>query len=273
MPMVEAAGGQVDVLEIGAGRPLVMLHSLLADRTVFDAIIPRLSSTRRLVVPSLPGFGRSSAAGSTTAEVADRIIQMMASMGLGNETDVLGNGFGGFIAATIGIRHGKRVRRLVLSNCGATFDDSGRAAFRTMAQRATQAGMSGLVDVAMSRLFPADFIASRADVIDTRRAAFLSIDPAFFAGICEGLANLDLREMAAQINNPSLVIAGDRDTATPLQMGRTLANLIQGSTFVELAGLGHAPMVQDPERFLSVLSNFIGTNASQPAGPTLAAEA
>jgi 3-oxoadipate enol-lactonase len=269
MPILEVAGGQVDLFEIGAGRPLVLLHSLLADRTVFDPILPRLSSTRRIIVPTLPGFGLSSRAGQTAFEVADRIVQLLAIMNLGDEADVLGNGFGAFVAAAIGIRHGDKIRRLVLSNCGATFDENGRAAFRTMALRASQAGMPALVEVAMNRLFPADFMASRPDVIGARRAAFLTIDPAFFAAVCNGLAKLDLREAAAQINNPSLIIAGDRDTATPPEMGRALAGLIRGAQFVELVGLGHAPMVQDPERFVDVLLDFIDSDAPPRAGAAL----
>ena len=241
-----------------------MLHSLLADRTIFDPIIPKLSASRRIIVPSLPGFGSSSRAGFSAFEVGERVIGLCVAMGLGKDVDVLGNGFGAFIAAGIGIRFGGNVGRLLLSNCGVAFDENGRAAFRVMAARANEAGMSGLVDVAMQRLFPPDFIAANSDLIAGRRSAFLKTDPTFFAGVCDGLANLDLRAVAAEIKNPSLIIAGGRDTATPPAMGRALANLIRGAKFVELAELGHAPMAQDPERFLGVVAEFLEHEAASP---------
>jgi 3-oxoadipate enol-lactonase len=241
-----------------------MLHSLLADRTIFDRIVPELSARRRIIIPSLPGFGSSSRAGFSAFEVGERVIGLFGVMGLGKDVDVLGNGFGAFIAAGIGIRFGGHVSRLVLSNCGATFDENGKAAFRVMAARANEAGMSGLVDVAMQRLFPPDFIAAHSDLVAARRSAFLKIDPTFFAGVCDGLANLDLRAAAGEIKNPSLIISGGRDTATPSAMGRALANLIRGAKFVELAELGHAPMAQDPERFLGVVTEFFEHEAALP---------
>ncbi len=54
------------------GTPLILLHSLLSDRASFDAIAPELAKSFRVIVPELPGFGRSKALGGGLADVADR---------------------------------------------------------------------------------------------------------------------------------------------------------------------------------------------------------
>src|SRR5262245_20517220 len=113
MPVIEA-NGSIDVIDRGAGKPLLLLHSLLADRAVFESIVPVLARTRRVLVPDLPGFGGSSPAGPTAQDMADRIAGLFDAMALGTDTDVLGNGFGGFVASTLAIRHGSRFDRLVL---------------------------------------------------------------------------------------------------------------------------------------------------------------
>lgn len=52
-------GGTVNAAEVGRGPVLVLFHSLLSDRASFDAIVPSLARSFRVVVPELPGFGKS----------------------------------------------------------------------------------------------------------------------------------------------------------------------------------------------------------------------
>ena len=51
------ANGTVNAAQSGEGPPLLLFHSLLSDRASFDAIVPTLSRSFRVIVPELPGFG------------------------------------------------------------------------------------------------------------------------------------------------------------------------------------------------------------------------
>lgn len=257
MPTIRLPEGTIDVTETGTGRPLILLHSLLADRSIFDRVVPRLSETRRVICPDLPGFGGSSAAGASIAGIADRVALLFDALDLPQVTDVLGNGFGGFVASTLAIRHGRRFDRLVLADTGLGFDEPGRAAFHGMAGRVRAGGMEAVVDIAMRRLFPDDFIAQNPDILAERRAALVRTDPTLFALACEALAGLDLTNEIGGIRNPTLVLVGALDAATPPAMSTALAAAIPGSRLVELPGLGHAPMAQDPEAFLIAVSGFL----------------
>jgi len=57
------AGGTVNAAQSGQGAApaLFLFHSLLSDRASFDAVVPKLSPSFRLIVPELPGFGASKA--------------------------------------------------------------------------------------------------------------------------------------------------------------------------------------------------------------------
>ena len=50
------ADGTVNAAEAGHGPPLVLFHSLLSDRASFDAIVPELQTSFRVIVPELPGL-------------------------------------------------------------------------------------------------------------------------------------------------------------------------------------------------------------------------
>jgi 3-oxoadipate enol-lactonase len=268
MALLDVNGGRIDVVEAGTGKPLLLLHSLLADRAVFDPIVPALARTRRVILPHLPGFGGSSPAGATAADIADRVAGLFDVLDLASgDTDVLGNGFGGFVASALAIRHGHRFSRLVLADTGVVFTEQGKASFHAMAGRVREFGLEGIADIAIGRLFPDAFIAGNSIIVAERRAALLRMDSAIFAQICEALADLDLRAEIGKVRNPTLVLVGSLDTATPPAMARELAGMISQAEFIELEGLGHAPMVQDPGTFLEAISGFLGTETEPVEEP------
>lgn len=257
MTSISARDGVLDIAESGAGKPVVLLHSLLADRTIFDRIVPMLARTRRVIVPDLPGFGGSSSAGATIEGIADRISGLFDILNIGTGADVLGNGFGGFVASTLAIRHGGKFDRLVLADTGLAFAPEGKQSFYAMAERVRQAGMGAIIDVAMKRLFPEDYIAAHPEVFAERRNALLKTNPEFFAEACLALAALDLTSRIATIRNPTLVVVGELDAATPPEMARALARALPKAELIEIPGCGHAPMAQAPEAFIKTISGFL----------------
>src|SRR5215470_4682974 len=165
--------GAVNAAVVGYGPPLFLFHSLLSDRASFDAIAPELSTSFRVIIPELPGFGRSQAVGGGLAGVADRMAEVVAEGARGQPAIVLGNGYGGFVALQMAIRHPQIASRLILADCGATFSDAGREAFRNMAAVSKAAGLAAITEVAMRRLFSAEFQAENPDLMEDRREAFL----------------------------------------------------------------------------------------------------
>lgn len=257
MASIQVSNGNLDVIETGQGKPILLLHSLLADRSIFDLFVPLLARERRVIVPDLPGFGGSSSAGATIEGIADRISGLFDALDLGTTTDVLGNGFGGFVASTLAIRHGQRFDRLILADTGLGFPKLGKEAFYGMAEQVRKGGMESIVDVAMKRLFPEDYVKANPEVVVERRASLVKTNPLFFAEACQALAALDLSSSIGSIRNPTLVVVGELDVATPPEMSRHLAAAIQNARLIEMPGCGHAPMAQSPDEFIEVVSSFL----------------
>ena len=69
-----------------ASAALFLFHSLLSDRASFDAIVPKLARSHRVIVPELPGFGASSAVDGGLAAVADRMAEAVKEAAAGDET-------------------------------------------------------------------------------------------------------------------------------------------------------------------------------------------
>ena len=248
----------LDVARQGHGRNLVLLHSLLSDRTAFDKVAPRLAAERTLWLVNLPGFGASAPAGPTLEDVADRIAEQLQSQGLTGPTDLLGNGFGGFVAVALAVRHGPMFDKLVLVDTGAAIPPEGKPAFHGMAARVESGGMEAVLATALQRMFPDDFLAAHPEIAEERKASLRAASPAHFAAACRALAAFDRRAEMAAIRNPTLVVVGLRDTATPPALSRELAAGIAGAKLVELPHCGHSPHIQDPDGFWQAIKPFLG---------------
>ena len=251
------ADGAVNAAEFGKGQPLFLFHSLLSDRASFDAIVPELSKSFRVIVPELPGFGRSAAVAGGLAAVADRMAEAVQDAAPGKDAIVLGNGYGGFVALQLAIRHPGIASKLVLADCGAAFSEPGRQQFRNMAAASKAKGLAAITDVAMLRLFARDFQDTHPDLMADRRAAFLRTDLDVFCAACDALASLDLRPELAKVKVPVLVLVGEHDEATPPPMSHELAGLLPQAHLEIIPGCAHVPQLQSPKLFLDVIGDFL----------------
>src|SRR5262245_9213184 len=259
------ASGTVSAAQSGEGPPLFLFHSLLSDRASFDAIVPALSRAFRVIVPELPGFGRSPAVSGGLAAVADRMAEAVKDAAAGEAAIVLGNGYGGFVALQMAIRHPGIAQKLVLADCGAAFSEPGRQAFRNMAAAAGAKGLSAITDVAMNRLFAPQFQAQHRDLMRDRREAFLRTDPEVFRAACDALATLDLRPEVGQVRVPALVLVGEFDEATPPPMSHELAAGLPQAHLEIIPGCAHVPQLQSPRLFLDTIGDFLPVTSSAPA--------
>jgi len=257
MAILEVKGATFEYEQQGEGPDLVLLHSLLTDRRSFAAVVPALSRSRRVTVPSLPGFGRSSPETGSIEARADRVADFLRGLAPGRPLDVLGNGYGGFIAVALAARHPGVVRRLVLVDAGAAFPEEGRAPFRSMAAAVRKDGIKAILDGAVRRIFSEEYLAAHPAAIAERKAVLLEADPAQFAAACDALARVDLRDALQRISSPTLVVVGTRDAATPPALARELAAGIARAKLVELPGCGHCPPLEQPQELLRAIEPFL----------------
>lgn len=251
------ADGAIEAEITGNGPPLVLLHSLLADASSFGLVTTELSRHFRVLLPALPGFGRSAPVGGGLAGVADRIAVAIQEFSGGQAVRLLGNGYGGFVALQAVLRHPGLADRLVLADAGAAFSEPGREAFRAMARGAAAKGLEAIADIAMRRLFAPEFHAGNPDLVAERRRIFLRSDPAVIIAACEALAALDLRPALPDVRIPVLAVVGEQDEATPLPMSREVVAGLPDARLTILEGLAHVPQLQAPDRFLAAVLPFL----------------
>jgi 3-oxoadipate enol-lactonase len=259
MEQLTAAHGNLTAMRTGAGRDLVILHSLLTDWHAFDPVLPTLAAKFRLTLFNLPGFhGSQPVVPALLDAYVARIEDGFEEFRIENDAVLLGNGFGGTLALGFALAHPGRVGKLVISDAAAAFPEQGRQAFREMAEKVAEHGLGAIADIAANRVFHADHLAKNPGAIEERRAVLLRIDPAAFMAACAILTEADLVPRLPTMKVPTLVVCGALDQATPPALNRQVADKVPGARYVELPGCGHCPPLEQPQAFLSAIKDFVG---------------
>jgi 3-oxoadipate enol-lactonase len=256
--IVDTTQGPVSMARTGAGSNLVMLHSLLADRNVFAPIVPALGTDHRIDLVDLPGFGATPLVGPSIDAYATVVGGLLESSEFDpSATTLIGNGLGAFVALGTAILRPDTIARLVLIGGGARFTDQGKGAFRAMIERVETGGMDSVAEVAPARIFPAAYLDEHPQAAQERRSVLRATAPEAFVNACRALLDLDYWEAAATVTQPTLLITGELDGATPPAMAMELAERMPRAEVTLIPGMGHAPQLQDPVAVLGVLQPFL----------------
>jgi pimeloyl-ACP methyl ester carboxylesterase len=251
------ADGRLTAVQAGEGPDLLVIHSLLADRTAFDPVLPWLTARFRVTLLNLPGFHGSACIAPGIETYADHLAQVFAPGGLGRDTTVIGNGFGGTVAVAMALRHGEKFGKLVLSDVAAGFPPEGRKAFEVMASKVEQEGLGSVATISANRVFHAAYLAIHPEAIEDRRSVLMGIAPDGFIAACRSLMTADLTPQLGAVSNATRVICGELDAATPPALCRLLAEAIPGASYVELPRCGHCPPLEQPDAFIAAVADFL----------------
>jgi 2-hydroxy-6-oxonona-2,4-dienedioate hydrolase len=132
---VTVYGVKIHYVEAGRGVPLILIHGLADDTTIWDPVIPLLTERFRVIALDQIGFGRSDKPllNYRISTFVDFLDGFMSELKI-ERASLIGNSLGGWVAAAFALAHPERVERLVLS------DAAGYAALaKTMDPRAMSA--------------------------------------------------------------------------------------------------------------------------------------
>lgn len=242
---------------LGSGEDLLIIHSLLADRTAFAPVLPWLAARYRVTLVNLPGFHGSKPIAHGIENYADHLVNVFETGGLAANTTIIANGFGGTIALAMAIRHGRKFGKMVLCDVAAGFPPAGRKAFEVMADKVTHEGIASVATISAMRVFHEAYLKDHPDAVGHLRDILLGIAPEAFVAACHTLMNTDLINQLGAVDNPAMIVYGELDAATLPALCRQVADNIPGSQMIELKGCGHCPPFEQPDAFIAGIQAFL----------------
>ena len=259
MARIETPLGALGVAEQGrGGSPIVFLHGVGSDKSVWARQLDHFGRTRRAVAFDYPGYGESDPAlpATTRDDYAAAILAAMDSLEIAR-AHVCGLSLGGVIAIAMHAAAPDRCTSLVIADSFAVHPDGPGIYERSVAASIDMRALAqGRADVLLAQ--PAD-PEVRGEVVET----MARIDAAAFRIGAKAVWLADQRERVAAIAVPALVIVGEEDKVTPADLSRELARTISGARLHAIAGAGHLANIETPGEFNRLVETFIaGVDAS-----------
>lgn len=284
--------GPVHYVDFGGpegGPAVVLVHGLGGSHLNWDLLAPLLTPHARVLALDLPGFGLSEpehrlATVHNNMKVLDRFIREIA----GAPVVLVGNSMGGMISILQAARQPETVSRLVLVDPAvpgprraldplvalnfAVFAVPGVGErFLALRRRRTTPLTTVRQTLRLCGVdpdsVPSPLIARSVALVEQRQDV-AGMDRAFLTAARSLLLLLvdprRLRRAMDEIQAPVLLLHGDRDRLVPVAAARDTARLHPGWRYVELAGVGHVPQLQVPDRVAAEVLAWMGA-AEAPA--------
>ncbi len=251
---------------LGSGPTVLMLHGVDGGHLAFAPQVESFASAGfRAVAWDMPGYGRSAPIEPYTFKglAASCIALIEALLGAegsrGDGLTLVGHHMGGMVAQEVVARRPELVSRLVLCGTPAAFADAdGPGQREFMAQRLEGLAAGSSMEQLAHALVP-EVVGPGALPEGVRLAThcLAQVSPATYRRALEALATFDRRAGPARIAVPTLLIAGAHDRVTPAAVVQRLSAAMAGSTFVEMAGVGHWQNLEAPDEFDALVLNFL----------------
>ena len=263
-PSLVVNGTRIEMIERGAGRPLLFLHAENGLEPALAAI-DELAKGARVLAPAHPGFGRSELPKGmrTIDELSYFYLDLLDQLDL-RDVAVVGVSLGAWIAAEIAVKSTERLSRLVMANAvGVKVGD-----------RETRdiADIFALTDKEYLEIAYCDPAAGTrdykslpdAEVLAAARAreatARFAWNPYFH--------NPRLKTRLHRIRISTLFLWGTHDRMLSEAYGRAYCAMIPGARFETIERAGHFPDHEQPKAFAQKVLGFVGRDRAAVAAGT-----
>ncbi len=256
---IDINGYNICYKESGNGPDVVViLQGWGTSMGVYDSVADILRSRYRVIQFDLPGFGESDEPKDpwNVDAFSDFFCRFMETLNV-RKACLIGHSFGGRIIIKLCARE-----RLPFEICKIVLIDSaGILPVKTFKQRVKICEYKSLKRLFDNKvvyaLFPelVDDWKSRQGSTDYRNATPVMRKCLVMA------VNEDLSDLLPLIKQDTLIIWGDKDTATPISDAKIMNDKIESSGLVVLEGTGHYSFLEKPAVFRNVMQSYFQIGA------------
>jgi len=249
---IEVAGGKIQMLKAGAGRPLLVLHHDVGN----PGWLPFYDDLARdftVHVPSHPGFGKSDRLEwmRTVRDMAIFYNWFLEDLALDSVVTV-GLGFGGWIAAEMAMMCHHDSSRLILAGAMGMQPSKGEILDQFLISTIdyVKAGFSDERNYV--ELYTAEPTVDQLEQWEVNRemTSRIAWKPYMY--------DQTLRYLIGGVRTPTLVVMGKEDRVVPAECGEQYRDAIKGARLETVASSGHFVEVEQPAEFAKLVREFAG---------------
>ena len=257
MEVVRANGLEIAYERAGEGPPLVFVHGAAVDGRMWQPQLAALADEFTVVAWDEPGAGRSSdvPADFGLPDYANCLAALIEAVGLG-PAHVAGLSWGGTVVLELYRHHPELVATLILIDTYAGWKGS-------LPEEEVRARVEGLrqmlavpddhFDPTLPGWFAGDPPAAFVPLLEEMAA---DVRPESLRHALLVMAEADQRDLLPRITVPTLLIWGEQDVRSPLNVARQFEHAIPATKLVVIPDCGHVSNLEQPERVNEAVREF-----------------
>ena len=235
-------------IEEGEGEPLLLLHGLFGELSNYTGQIDYFRHQYKVVVPLLPLLDLDLL--HTTVGGLEKFVHKFVEYRDYKNINILGNSLGGHVALMYVLRHPERVKSLILTGSSGLFENG-------MGDTYPKRGDYEYIRKKTELTFFDPAMATKELVDELYETVNVRIKAVKIIALAKSAIRNNLGEEVSQIKQPTLLIWGKNDAITPPFVGEEFRKLIPNSELHYIDKCGHAPMMERPEEFNTILLKFL----------------
>ena len=244
----------------GKGAPVVLLHGFCETGQVWDGFYGELATDHQILIPDLPGFGRSDLLpdGFDITDVAEAVFQWLRSLNI-DQVVVIGHSLGGYVSLALARLYPEMIAGLGLFHSTAFADSAEKKETRNKVIDFVRAnGVEVFADSFIPQLF---YVKNRdrlkEEIGQTVRIACSTPSETLISYTRAMRDREDRTDVLKTLEAPVLFIAGDQDTSVPVGKSREQIPMIKNSFAKILRDTGHMGMFEAREEALEQVEEFL----------------
>ncbi|WP_160724085.1 2-succinyl-6-hydroxy-2,4-cyclohexadiene-1-carboxylate synthase [Bacillus sp. USDA818B3_A] len=253
----------------GQGFPLLLLHGFTGDGSTWSPFLEEWGHHSRLMIPDIIGHGKTDSPKELSFYQMDTMAYSLKSildqMGI-NQTDLLGYSMGGRLALTFALLFPNRVRKLILESTSPGLKTTGERELRRMndaklAQFIIDEGMESFVEYWEEIPLFHSMKKLPASVQNQVREQRLKNSPQGLSNSLLGMgtgAQPSWWNQLSKVNSDVLLLTGGEDLKF-CQIAAEMAPKLSKAKWIVVENCGHAIHVEEPEKFGTIVSDFLST--------------
>ncbi|MBL7726442.1 MAG: alpha/beta hydrolase [Dinghuibacter sp.] len=240
--------GKFRYIEEGEGEPLVLLHGLFGAMSNFMGIIEHFKPQYKVVVPMLPLY-ELDIFHTSVGGLANHVNKFIEKKDYRN-IHLLGNSLGGHVALVHLLKHPERIKSLILTGSSGLYEHG-------MGDTYPKRGDYEYIKTKTELTFYDPKIASKELVDEVYSIVNSRLKAIKIIALAKSAIRNNLGKELNNIKIPTLLIWGRNDTITPPFVGEEFKKLIPNSELHFIDKCGHAPMMEVPGAFNTILAGFL----------------
>ncbi|WP_129020832.1 alpha/beta fold hydrolase [Edaphocola flava] len=245
----------------GTGQPIVLVHGFPNDGRNWNTIIPALSQQYKLIIPDLPGAGKSAFQPELTlGKMADALIAVLDKEQI-NQAVFAGHSMGGYTILELATLYPDRVKAISLVHSLASADSEEKKETRRKSIKLILGGPIGqktFIKAMAENLFAASYKVAHPEGIEEIWQNGMQLSPEALAAFYQAIMDRSDKTEWLKANKriPVQWIIGEEDNATPMKEALAQCYLSQRNDVQLYRNCGHMSMMEYPERLATDLAAF-----------------